>query len=329
MSARTWKNSRKTSTFSDSGFRAAEFHTPVMGPETAGRVVNDPNGIYVDGTVGGGGHAEHMLARMGQRGRLIGLDRDPEAIAAASSRLRRFSEQVEFVRTPFSELPRVLDDLGVKRISGALFDLGVSSHQIDAPSRGFSYLRNGPLDMRMGPDAFRSAREVVNTYPLKELTRIFREFGEERAAGRIARAICRRRVRKPVEETLELAALIAETARGPQTRKAMARIFQSIRMEVNGEMEQLRETLDSTIGRLVRGGRMGVLSYHSLEDRAVKTAFRSATRGCVCPPNLPVCGCGRVPQIHVLAPGGIRPEPDEQRRNPRSRSATLRVAERL
>ena len=158
MSARTWKNSRKTSTFSDSGLRAAEFHTPVMGPETAGRVVNDPNGIYVDGTVGGGGHAEHMLARMGQRGRLIGLDRDPEAIAAASSRLRRFSEQVEFVRTPFSELPRVLDDLGVKRISGALFDLGVSSHQIDAPSRGFSYLRNGPLDMRMGPDAFRSAR---------------------------------------------------------------------------------------------------------------------------------------------------------------------------
>ena len=329
MSARTWKNSRKTSTFSDSGLRAAEFHTPVMGPETAGRVVNDPNGIYVDGTVGGGGHAEHMLARMGQRGRLIGLDRDPEAIAAASGRLRRFSEQVEFVRTPFSELPRVLDDLGVKRISGALFDLGVSSHQIDAPSRGFSYLRNGPLDMRMGPDAFRSAREVVNTYPLKELTRIFREFGEERAAGRIARAICRRRIRKPVEETLELAALIAETARGPQTRKAMARIFQSIRMEVNGEMEQLRETLDSTIGRLVRGGRMGVLSYHSLEDRAVKTAFRSATRGCVCPPNLPVCGCGRVPQIHVLAPGGIRPEPDEQRRNPRSRSATLRVAERL
>ena len=328
MSARTWKNSRKTSTFSESGLSAAEFHAPVLGPETAGRVVNDPNGIYVDGTVGGGGHAEYMLARMGPQGRLIGLDRDPEAISAASRRLRRFSDQVEFVRTPFSELQPVLDDLGVRQISGALFDLGVSSHQIEEPSRGFSYRRNGPLDMRMGPDARLSAREIVNTYPLAELTRIFRKFGEERAAGRIARAICRRRVRKPLEETLELAALISETARGPRTGKAIARIFQSIRMEVNGELEQLRGTLDATIGRLARGGRIGVLSYHSIEDRAVKTAFRSASLVCVCPPNLPVCGCGRVPQMHVLTPRGIRPEPDEQRRNPRSRSATLRVAEK-
>ena len=329
MSARTWKHSRKTSTFSESGLRTEEFHTPVMGPETADRMVNDPNGVYVDGTVGGGGHAEHLLTRMGRNGRLIGLDRDPDAIAAVSSRLRRFSNQVEFVLTPFRELPRVLDDRGLKRISGALFDLGVSTHQIEEPSRGFSYLRNGALDMRMGPDALQSAREVVNAYPIEELTRIFREYGEERAAGRIASAICRRRIRKPLEETSELAALIAENVRGPHTIKATARIFQSIRMEVNGELEQLRETLDSTIGRLARGGRIGVLSYHSLEDRTVKTAFRSASLGCVCPPNLPVCGCGRVPKTHVLTPGGIRPEPDEQLRNPRSRSATLRVAERL
>jgi 16S rRNA (cytosine1402-N4)-methyltransferase len=308
---------------------AVEFHTPVMGRETAHRVVNDPNGVYIDGTVGGGGHAEYMMERMGRHGRLIGIDRDPEAVEAASSRLRRFSRRVEIVETPFWELPRVLDNLGVGRISGAIFDLGVSSHQIEDASRGFSYLRNGPLDMRMGPDALRSARDVVNSYSLDRLTRIFRVFGEERAAGRIARAICRRRVRKPLGDTSELAELIAETTRGPQSKKTMARIFQSIRIEVNSELEQLQETLECTIGRLTRGGRIGILSYHSLEDRTVKRVFRSAFLGCVCPPKLPICGCGRVPQVRVLTPGGIRPEPEERQRNPRSRSATLRVAERL
>lgn len=308
---------------------AAEFHTPVLGPETALQVVNDPNGVYVDGTVGGGGHAEYMLERMGRRGRLIGIDRDPEAVQAAALRLRRFSDRLDIVEASFRELPGVLEKLEVNRISGALFDLGVSSHQIDEPSRGFSYLRNGPLDMRMGPDALRSARDVVNAYSQKELTRIFREFGEERVARRIARAICRRRIREPLNDTSELAALISETAPGPQTTKTLARIFQAIRIEVNGELDQLSETLEYTIGKLARAGRVGVLSYHSLEDRTVKEVFRSAALGCVCPPGLPVCGCGRVPQVRVLTPGGMRPEPEERRRNPRSRSATLRVAERL
>ncbi len=308
---------------------AVEFHTSVMGRATACRVVNDPNGVYIDCTVGGGGHAEYMLERMGRHGRLIGMDQDPEAVEAATRRLRRFSHRVEIIRTQFRELPRILDKQGVERVSGALFDLGVSSHQIDEASRGFSYLQSGPLDMRMGPDAFLTAREVVNAYSLEKLTRIFKEFGEERAAGRIARAICRRRVRKPLEDTSELAALVAETSPGPQSKKAMARVFQSIRIEVNGELEQIRETLECAIDRLAQGGRIGILSYHSLEDRAVKTVFRSACLGCVCPPNLPVCGCGRVPQVRVLTPGGIRPDPDERLRNPRSRSATLRVAERL
>lgn len=308
---------------------AAEFHTPVMGPETALNVVNDPNGVYVDGTVGGGGHAEHMLERMGRRGRLIGIDRDPEAVQAAAPRLRRFSDRLDIIEASFRELPEVLEKLEVNRISGALFDLGVSSHQIDEPSRGFSYLRNGPLDMRMGPDALRSAKDIVNAYSQEELTRIFREFGEERGAGRIARAICRRRIREPLNDTSELAALISETAPGSQTTKTLARIFQAIRIEVNGELDQLHETLEYTIGKLARAGRVGVLSYHSLENRTVKEVFRSAALGCVCPPNLPVCGCGRVPQVRVLTPGGIRPEPEERQRNPRSRSATLRVAERL
>lgn len=308
---------------------AADFHTPVMGPETALNVVNDPNGVYVDGTVGGGSHAEHMLERMGRRGRLIGIDRDPVAVQAAALRLRRFSDRLDIIEASFRELPGILEKLEINRISGALFDLGVSSHQIDEPSRGFSYLRNGPLDMRMGPDAFRSAKDIVNAYSQEELTRIFREFGEERGAGRIARAICRRRIREPLNDTSELATLISETAPGSQTTKTLARIFQAIRIEVNGELDQLHETLEYTIGKLARDGRVGVLSYHSLENRTVKEVFRSAALGCVCPPNLPVCGCGRVPQVRVLTPGGIRPEPEERQRNPRSRSATLRVAERL
>ncbi|MDE2888515.1 MAG: 16S rRNA (cytosine(1402)-N(4))-methyltransferase RsmH [Gemmatimonadota bacterium] len=308
---------------------ATEFHTPVLGRETALRVVNDPNGVYIDGTVGGGGHAEQMLRRMGRRGRLIGIDRDPEAVQAAAIRLRGFSHRIEIVESPFRILPEILEKLDLGRISGALFDLGVSSHQIDEASRGFSYLRNGPLDMRMGPDALRSAKEVVNTYSLEKLTSVFREFGEERAAGRIARAICRRRVREPMKDTFQLAALISEITPGSQTTKTLARIFQAIRIEVNGELDQLQETFEYTIGKLTTGGRIGVLSYHSLEDRTVKKVFRTASQGCVCPPDLPVCGCGRDPQVRVLTPGGIRPETAERERNPRSRSATLRVAERI
>ncbi|MDE3000571.1 MAG: 16S rRNA (cytosine(1402)-N(4))-methyltransferase RsmH [Gemmatimonadota bacterium] len=308
---------------------AAEFHTPVMGPETAVRVVNDPNGVYIDGTVGGGGHAEHMLRQMGRCGRLIGIDRDPEAVRAAASRLRSFSDRFEIYESSFRELPEILERMSVRRISGALFDLGVSSRQIDTASRGFSYLQTGPLDMRMGPDAPRSAKEVVNTYSLEKLTRIFREFGEERAAGRIARAICRRRVREPMKDTFQLAALISEITPGPRTTKTLARIFQAIRIEVNGELDQLQETLEYTIARLKTGGRIGVLSYHSLEDRTVKKVFRTASQGCICPPDLPVCGCGRVPQVRILTPRGIRPEAAERERNPRSRSATLRVAERI
>lgn len=309
--------------------RAPEYHTPVLGRETAEWVVADPQGTYVDGTLGGGGHAEALLARMGPAGRLIGIDRDPEAIREASERLRRFGSRVTAVQAPFWELPGVLAELGVARIAGVVFDLGVSSRQIDEALRGFSYLQDGPLDMRMGPDAPRSAREVVNAYSRAELTRIFREYGEERAAARIARAICRRRAQAPFERTLELAETVSGAVRGPQAQKSLARIFQAVRIEVNGELDRLREALDGAIAALAPGGRIAVLTYHSLEDRIVKQAFRDAARGCTCPPDLPVCGCGRVQMLRVLTPKSIRAGAEEVARNPRARSATLRVGERL
>ena len=197
------------------GQEAPAFHIPVLRPETTAWVVCDPQGTYVDGTVGGGGHAECLLERMGEAGRLIGIDRDPDAVREASRRLRRFGGRAEVVQAPFWELSRVLADLGVSWVGGVLFDLGVSSHQINRAERGFSYRQDGPLDMRMGPDALRSAQEVINTYPQEALTRIFRVYGEERAAARIARAICRYRERERLTRTLELADLIADVVRGP------------------------------------------------------------------------------------------------------------------
>ena len=308
---------------------ASEFHTPVLGPDVSKWLVTDPEGVYVDATVGGGGHAEYLLEQTGERGRLVGLDRDPDAICESARRLARFGERVTLVRAPFWEMPRVLDEMGVFGVAGIIFDLGVSSHQIDDADRGFSYRQDGPLDMRMGADAPQCAQDVVNGYSQQALTRVFRVYGEERAAARIARAICRRRERRPVMRTLELAELVAQEARGPHTQKTLARIFQAIRIEVNGELDRLSEAIDGAVDALRPGGRVGVLSYHSLEDRTVKQVFRDAARGCICPRDLPVCGCGHSATLKVLTPKGIRPRQVEQARNPRCRSATLRVAARL
>jgi len=309
--------------------KASEFHTPVLGPDVSKWLVTDPEGVYVDATVGGGGHAEYLLEQTGERGRLVGMDRDPDAICESTRRLARFGERVTLVRAPFWEMSRVLDEMGLFGVAGIVFDLGVSSHQIDDADRGFSYQQDGPLDMRMGPDAPRCAQDVVNGYSQHALTRIFRVYGEERAAVRIARAICRRRERRPVRRTLDLAELVAQEARGAHTRKTLARIFQAIRIEVNGELDRLSEAINGAVDALRPGGRVGVLSYHSLEDRTVKQVFRDAARGCICPPDLPVCGCGRSATLKVLTPKGIRSGQAEQVRNPRCRSATLRVAVRL
>ncbi len=308
---------------------APAFHTPVLGPETAARVVWDPQGIYVDATVGGGGHAEHLLERMGDAGRLIGIDRDPEAVRAATVRLRRFGNRAEVVQAPFWNLRLILNDLRISRIAGVLFDLGLSSYQIDRPERGFSYRQDGPLDMRMSPDAPRSAREIINTYSQGALARIFKLYGEERASARIARAICQRRNQKRFEQTSELADLIADVVRGPHLQKTLARIFQAVRIEVNEELVHLQEALEGAIETLRPAGRIAVLSYHSLEDRTVKQVFRDAVRGCICPPNLPACGCGRMKTLKLLTSRGIRAGDAEKQQNPRARSATLRVAKRL
>ena len=309
--------------------QAPAFHTPVLGPETADQLVTDPRGVYVDATLGGGGHAEHLLKRIGEEGRLIGVDRDPEAIAEASRRLAGFGDRLRTVQAPFWELPHILEDLSVSRAAGMLFDLGVSSHQIDDPERGFSYQQDGPLDMRMGPDAPRTAHEVVNTYSQAALTRVLKTYGEERASGRIARAICRHREEDPLTRTWELRNLVAEVTGGAHLQKTLSRIFQAIRIEVNEELSHLQSVLEQAVEALQPGGRIAVLSYHSLEDRCVKQVFREAAKGCICPPDLPVCGCGREPTLKILTPRGIRPAADERARNPRARSAALRVGQRL
>jgi len=307
----------------------ATYHIPVLGAETAEWLAKGPDGTYVDATVGGGGHAEQLLERLGESGRLIGIDRDPEAIGAATARLARFGSRFEPVQAPFWDLADILRSRDLDQVAGVLFDLGVSSHQIDAAQRGFSFQEDGPLDMRMGPDAARSAEEVVNGYDRQELLRIFRAYGEERASPRIATAICRHRAEQPIRRTLELARIVRGAAGGSHPHKALARIFQAIRIEVNGELGRLQEALTSAIDLLAAGGRLAVLSYHSLEDRTVKQVFREAALGCICPPDLPVCGCGLKPRLKILTSKGRKAEEAELRQNPRARSATLRVAERI
>ena len=304
------------------------YHIPVLVAETVDWLVQDPGGTYVDATVGGGGHAEQLLERLGESGRLIGMDRDPEAIGVATSRLAQFGSRFEAVQTPFWNLAEVLRSRGVGPLAGVLFDLGVSSHQIDAARRGFSFQQDGPLDMRMGPDAALPAVEVVNEYDRQELLRIFKEYGEERASRRIADAICRHRTEEPIRTTLELARIVRGAAGGSHPQKALARIFQAVRIEVNDELSRLKEALASAIDLLEAGGRLAVLSYHSLEDRTVKQTFREAALGCICPPDMPVCGCGRKPRLKILTQKGRKASAAELAENPRARSATLRVAER-
>lgn len=305
------------------------FHTPVLAKRTADFVVISPEGTYVDGTLGGGGHSQLILERLGKTARLIGIDRDPEAITQSSERLRSYGPRFKAVQSTFGELTQILVEMGIPSISGVILDLGVSSHQIDDSRRGFSYLQDGPLEMRMGPDASRSARDVVNDYSEAQLTHIFKRFGEERAAGRIARAICSRREAAPFESTSDLTDVISGIVKGPHRNKSLARIFQAVRIEVNGELKELDSGLEAAIDVLEPSGRLAVLSYHSLEDRTVKSTFREASIGCTCPPDLPVCGCGRKPTLKVLTKRGIKADAAEVASNPRARSATLRVGEKL
>lgn len=288
-----------------------------------------PDGIYVDGTMGGGGHSLEIAKRL-TTGRLICIDQDPNAHEAAGKRLVEYKDRITFVRDNFGNIKSILDSLGIEKIDGMLLDIGVSSHQLDEAERGFSYQQDAPLDMRMNPDRPFSAYDVVNGYDEDELDRVIFTYGEERWARRIAQFIVKEREAKPIETTGELVDIIKKAvpkgARkdGPHPAK---RTFQAIRIEVNGELEVLQRAIDDVAARLAVGGRLCIITFHSLEDRIVKEAFRKQENPCICPPQFPVCVCGKKPLGRVITRKPILPSKEELEENPRSRSAKLRVLE--
>lgn len=305
-------------------------HRPVLLEACMDALDIRPEGVYVDGTLGRAGHSFEIARRL-TTGRLIALDRDEEALAAARQRLAPFAERVTLVHSNFSRLDAVLRELGIDGADGMLFDLGVSSPQLDDAGRGFSYRQDAPLDMRMDRSAPLTAEELVNTASREELCRILREYGEERYAPQIAAAIVRRRESAPLRTTLELAELIrsAMPARALREKQHPAkRSFQALRIAVNDELGALPPMLDAAAERLRPGGRLAVITFHSLEDRIVKQKLRELATGCTCPPEFPVCVCGRKPKLRLLGRKPVVPDAAELTENPRARSAKLRAAER-
>ena len=289
------------------------------------------NGIYVDCTLGGAGHSSHIVKHLSKDGTLIGIDQDQDALKAAKERLKEF-ENVKYVHNNFYNIDSILTELDIEKVDGILMDLGVSSYQLDEASRGFSYMHDAPLDMRMNRDNDFSAYQIVNNYSEDELYKIIKDYGEERFAKRIANIIVNRRAEKPIETTFELvdiikAAIPARLRRdGPHPAK---RTFQAIRIEVNSELKILNRTMDDGISRLNKGGRMAIITFHSLEDRIVKLKFRELDNPCTCPKGFPICACGKSPVVKTISKKGIIPTEKEIEENPRSRSAKLRVVEKL
>ncbi len=306
-------------------------HKTVLLHETVDMLNVKPGGIYLDGTLGGAGHSLEICKRL-TTGRLIGVDRDTVALEAAKKRLEAHLDKVTLVHSNFSELGAILDSLDIACVDGMLFDLGVSSPQLDDGERGFSYMADAPLDMRMNRDDSLTAYEIVNTWPREELRRILFEYGEERYAPLIAAAIERRRAEHPIETTLELASVI-RGAMPPQALREKQhpakRSFQAIRIAVNDELNSVSRMMQTAVGRLASGGRLAVITFHSLEDRIVKNSMTEAAKGCVCPPSFPVCVCGRKPSVKVLTHKPIVSGEQELNENPRARSAKLRVCEKL
>ena len=307
-------------------------HTSVLFEECMEGLNIRPDGIYVDGTLGGGGHSSGICERLGEDGLLIGIDRDRDALNAAEARLAKYPCRKIFVQSNYSDIKDVLDDLEIDEIDGALLDLGVSSFQLDNPDRGFSYMQEAPLDMRMSQDDDFTAYDVVNTWSYEELRRILFEYGEERYAPAIAKKIVQARETAPVQTTLELAELIRSAMPAAALREKQhpaKRSFQAIRIAVNGELDALPPMLSGAIDRLNPGGRLAVITFHSLEDRIVKNGMAEAAKGCTCPPRLPVCVCGNKPKVKLVSRKPIVSGDEELERNPRARSAKLRVCEKL
>ena len=291
-----------------------------------------PDGIYLAGTLGGAGHSSQIARRLTEGGRLIGVDRDRTALAAAKERLAPYADRVTLVHSNFAEIDAILDSLGIPAVDGMLFDLGVSSPQLDDASRGFSYMADAPLDMRMDKDDALTAGAVVNTWPQGELRRILYDYGEERYAPQIAAAICRAREKAPIETTLELVDIIRSAMPAQALREKQhpaKRSFQAIRIAVNDELGAVSRMMQAAVGRLNPGGRLAVITFHSLEDRIVKSEMQQAARGCTCPPEFPVCVCGKKPLVKLVTRKPIVSGPAELEENPRARSAKLRVAEKL
>jgi 16S rRNA (cytosine1402-N4)-methyltransferase len=307
-------------------------HEPVLRRETLELLAPRAGGTLVDATLGGGGHAEALLELLGPDGKLLGVDRDPAALEIACRRLARFGNRFTALRGNHGDLVELLHEAGTFVVDGILFDLGLSSMQLDDPSRGFSFRADGPLDMRMDPGSPRSAAQFLADCSEEELRRVLRDYGEERMAGAIARAVVRERARGPITRTGQLAAIV-ERVLGPGAKRfrihPATRTFQALRIVVNGEVEDLSRVIAKAVSLLRRGGRVAVISYHSLEDRAIKRTFRELAERCTCPRDLPVCGCGKENLLRLLTRKAVRPGPPEVSHNPRSRSAKLRAAERL
>lgn len=305
-------------------------HIPIMLDEVMALLRPERGGVYIDGTLGGGGHSEGILQRLPSDGKLYGIDRDGAAIAAASARLAPFGEKFQAIRGNFFDMQALLAREGVGAADGILLDLGVSSHQLDTPERGFSYHEDAPLDMRMDDRASLSAYDVVNGYGAGELARILRDYGEERFAQRIANAIVKEREKAPIQSTVRLAEIIkaaipaASRREGPHPAR---RSFQAIRIEVNGELEGLARAIEAAHGLLKAGGVLAVITFHSLEDRIVKQAFRAFEQPCTCDPRAPMCTCGKKPTARILTRKPVTPGEQELEANSRSRSAKLRAIE--
>ena len=306
-------------------------HRPVLLDECIDGLNIRPDGIYLDGTLGRAGHSREIAKRL-TTGRLICVDRDDAALEAAQTRLADWMDRVTLVHSNFDRVGEILDELGLAGIDGMLFDLGVSSPQLDDGARGFSYMNDAPLDMRMDRSEGLTAADVVNTWSQEELKRILLQYGEERYAPLIAGAIARRREDKPIETTLELVEIIKSAMPGKALREKQhpaKRSFQAIRIAVNDELASVERMIRGAIPRLNQGGRLAVITFHSLEDRIVKTGMAEFAKGCTCPPDFPVCVCGKTPDVKLVSRKPILPSEQEIEENPRARSAKLRVAEKL
>lgn len=305
-------------------------HKSVLLNETIDGLNIKPDGIYVDGTLGGGGHAYEVCRRLGEKGSIIGIDQDAAAIEAASARLKDFGEKVTIVRSNYCDMKSKLHELGIDKVDGIVLDLGVSSYQLDTAERGFSYREDAPLDMRMDTRQKKTARDIVNDYTEADLYRVIRDYGEDKFAKNIAKHIVQARAVKPVETTAELSEIIRASIPMKFQKKSghpAKRTFQAIRIELNRELDVLRDSLDDMIDLLNPGGRLCIITFHSLEDRIVKSAFRKNENPCTCPPDFPVCVCGKKSKGSIITKKPILPSEEELEYNSRSKSAKLRIFE--